>query len=110
LDVKEYFSCSRKICHLDFWSAHLHWRGLTRLNEYADIEIYACDYCGGLHVGNQLTVLQAVRSLRKLDYMMKHPNFEVKTPEDIKEELKAKRERMRNFIKIETERGRGVRE
>lgn len=99
--IREWMQCARKICHTDFYSAYLHKRGLLRLNPHAEIDIYPCDYCGGLHVGNQLTVLQAERGLKKLDEMMQHQNFELKTPEITKKFLKDKKEHLENFLKYE---------
>lgn len=104
--LKEWMQCARKICHTDFWSAYQHKRGLLRLNPYAEIDIYACDFCGGLHVGNQLTVMMAERSLKKLNRMMEHPNFERKTPLDVRESLQTKRDHLSGFVRIERERKR----
>lgn len=92
--------------HTDFWSAYQHKRGLQKLNPYAEIDIYACDFCGGLHVGNQLTVMMAERSLKKLNRMMEHPNFDRKTPSEIRQSLEAKKRALSGFLKVERERKR----
>lgn len=107
MKIHQWTSCARKIRHDDFWSAYLHLRGLQRLNPWADIQIYPCDYCEGLHVGNQLTFNQAIRSLKRLDRMMEHPNFERKANPVDKKMLKEKAFKLRNFVKAERAQGRG---
>lgn len=105
--LKEWMQCARKILHTDFLSAYHHKRGLQKLNPWADIDIYPCDFCGGLHVGNQLTFGQAERSLKRLSRMMEHPNFDRKVKPEVQKELKDKAIKLKMFIKTERAQGRG---
>jgi hypothetical protein len=84
---REFYGCALKLRHLDYWSAMCHASSLKAAKPLANIHIYGCDYCGGLHVTsgdkryNDSTQLQ--NSLAHLQKMMAHPNYALKVPQEI---------------------------
>lgn len=88
----QYYSCTRKFVHPNYWSAMLHARIVERLNPGSVVAIYPCEYCEGIHVGRCAFSRALVQGATKLDKIMAHPNFWLKAPPHIQEKMLKARE------------------
>jgi len=56
---------------------------VEKLTPGSMVSIYPCQFCGGLHVGKQLSNPRLVFAFTKLEKIMGHPNFALKAPANI---------------------------
>lgn len=85
-DQQEFYRCATKFRHLNYWTALYHVSSLRAMHPLANLNIYECRWCDGLHVTTgqawkNKTKLK--RSLKHLEHVMSHPSYAAKVPKEI---------------------------
>jgi hypothetical protein len=86
-DQKEFFRCATKFRHINYWTALDHVRSLREALPLANVAIYECRWCDGLHV----TTGRSWKNWTKLTHSLKHlekitssPGYQEKAPKEIR--------------------------
>lgn len=85
-DQKEFYRCATKLRHINYWTALHQMDSLRKVLPLANIAIYECEWCDGLHVTTGRSWKRwskMKRSLLHLERVMADPGYYDKAPKDV---------------------------
>lgn len=86
-DQKEFYRCATKFRHVNYWTALHQMASLKTALPLANVRIYECPFCDGLHVTTGRSWkdwAKLTRSLQHLERVMSSPGYHEKAPKEIR--------------------------